>query len=337
MFSAGLLLLYGQEEDSLDLSHLLEMQPLSLLSQKAEELDLELEGVALASEREGLEEADWVHMLVQYEDKRSLEQWLVGIHVQALKEEERPTVVEPMVLHASTGDVLEFTRSPASVAMRIVGPFQTKKGKESGRKARDFWTGAIVNEDFLKLGLDRASETKMRLKKMLFQDGSMGISFRGEPFTEEELQATREKLAGRTIEADDLQALVGAAPALTEFLGIAMRTPSLGESVLEMLDISKLGVLLKRQLPEISISFEGDCTVLDPSDWGFPAGFQIYSLPLVVMVDDRDAVECRLVVCKPLAPLTACAGIIGLQAQSTGKGREKLFLRLMSGMPAERD
>lgn len=332
VFGVGL---FGEGVESA--MELRQVKPLSLLEQKAEALDLDLTGLELDVNRSGLEEADWVRLLVQYEEDDLVKQWLVGIHGQMIKEEERPEAVPPMVVYSSVGPALEFSREPASVAIRIVGPYLQRKGKESGRKAKDFWTGAIVNEDFLTLGLDRACEVGIRLKSELSlrEEGKLGIQFRGEPFEEDVVTAARAQWAECEVSETDLKSLVGAAPALSEFLGIALRTPELGKLALEMLDISKVGALLSGGLPSISLNFEGESHPLNPTDWGLPEGYGVYVMPVVVVVDGRQAMNCMLIVSKPVAPLTACSGIVALQAESLGKGHEKLFVRLLSGASAE--
>jgi len=42
-------------------------------------------------------------------------------------------------------------------------------------------------------------------------------------------------------------------------------------------------------------------------------------MPVKVMMDGEPVLDCTLVVCKPVAPLTACAGIVALRADSVRK------------------
>ncbi len=101
--------------------------------------------------------------------------------------------------------------------------------------------------------------------------------------------------------------------------------------MLEMLDISKIGILLKGgKLPEFNFNFLGGVHVLDSTAWGLSEDVPVYALPVEVSVDGRIALRCTLAVTEPVAPLTVCSGIVGLTARKVDGNGDTLSLRLLS-------
>ena len=67
-----------------------------------------------------------------------------------------------------------------------------------------------------------------------------------------------------------------------------------------------------------------------PANWGMPGDSHIFTLPLLVELNQQPALSATLIVTDPRPSLLACGGIVGFVAQNPNDDQNYLTLRVIS-------
>jgi hypothetical protein len=67
-----------------------------------------------------------------------------------------------------------------------------------------------------------------------------------------------------------------------------------------------------------------------PAQWGVPGGTQVFTLPIMVELNQQPALNATLLVTDPRPSLLACGGIVGFVAQNPKNDQIYVTLRVIS-------
>jgi hypothetical protein len=67
-----------------------------------------------------------------------------------------------------------------------------------------------------------------------------------------------------------------------------------------------------------------------PAQWGVPAGSHVFTLPIMVELNQQPALNATLLVTDPRPSLLACGGIIGFVARNPNDDQNYATLRVIS-------
>lgn len=293
-------------------------------------------------DRQQLRPEDKVVALVDLLDGTKHQQWLVLLVAKELTPEEkaRPPIPDTH-LYSTNGYEHTFSGQLAALAIRTLGPVQADDpGPKAARKAKDQWSGAFVNSDYLSLGLNLAASANFRVQTALerisqkeHREVSLNWGVGPKPFPPEVVERTRQEQAAATVvisETED-RATAGALLALTSFFGTAINTPGLNEALRRVTDIPWFSLLGRLgRAPEINIGYYYPVRPLPPADWGLPADTEVYSTPFIVSLNGKSALNCQIAVIAPRPPFLTSAGIVGIAAQRPDGTGPHLSIRLLA-------
>lgn len=282
---------------------------------------------------------DTITVLAQLtNDAGQIRQWAVALKVNGIKPEEEKLRTSPFTLYFNTGPKVEFAAEPLEgIAIHVLGPFTSDRG---AARAKDVWSGTLVPPSFLELGLDQAAAAIVRLDHFLTSDPtyagkSISFSANTAPFPPEIVAAQGDWFERYAPSAAELRSYAGIVPALNTFYMVASRTPGLKDVLLEVVDIPWLSLVGSGGKVRPDFDLTGEVTPLAPADWGLPQDEKVWGMGLLLRINGKPALRCRLAVTTPRPPLVGCAGIVGLAAvRPDGKGSH-FMLRVMAGQPGQ--
>ena len=304
-----------------------------LAKAKAVSGDLRLDTTA----REG-RIGDTVTVLVQETKGDAVRQWVVVLAVNGISAKESKLRSGPLVIYFDNGHSVTFgSREPAGIQIHVLGPYSADHGSA---KAKNVWSGSLVNPEFLTLGLDRAVEFLLRLRDMAVAAGvpaneELGMGMSSKPFAPDVAARNAAKMQRWHVTPDEERAMAGMAPALIDFFQIASQTPGVRDIVFDVLDIPWWSLVTHGgRIDNVYFSMMPPFERLSAADWGLPADTPVYSIGMQLLLANKPALNCQFAVTAPRPPLLATAGIIGVAAsRPDGKG-PRLMLRVMGGHPA---
>ena len=296
------------------------------------------EALQLAPAARAGEIGDKVTLLVQESDGRELRQWAVVLGWSGVKPAEAQQRSPLMVMYLNNGHAVTFAPSaPAGMAIHVLGPFSREDG---AAKAKDSWSGSLVNPQYLGLGLDRAVELMLRLRKAADADGrppmqELGVGISSNPFPADVVARAAARLDAYHITPDEERAVTGLIPALSEFFQIASQTPGVRSIVFDVIELPWWSLVTHAgRIDDVQFRMMPPFARLPPAEWGLPEGTHVYSVGMQLILQGKPAANLRLAVTAPRAPLLDTAGIVGVAAtRPDGKG-PRVMVRVMAGRPA---
>lgn len=297
---------------------------LTTAAEAAAKAQVPLAGIAAEVAAKGLRRGDSVTALVSHIDRGKMRQWVVFLKADPPKETDTTKPPPDLMMYSTSGRELRIPGKASAIAIRVLGPFSEEA--ESAKKAKDRWSGALVNETYLALGLDRACALMMRVETLAQRmEGKMpanfGIGFGTQPFPAEQREANRAVMDQLGISEEDERALMGSFPAVVSFFQVILQTQGLEEILRSVVDVSWLSLIKSGGSLTPGFRYLSPFTELPAAEWGLAAQERCYSLKLQLSLHGKPALNCQLAVTAPRPPLLTCAGVVGLAAQRPdGKG-----------------
>jgi hypothetical protein len=316
-----------------------------ILLDAATKAGVPLGGFDTANAPSELREGDKIVALVDHLDDKRHRQWLVLLAPRNLSEEEK-TIPQPkdVRMHTSLGHAFDYTGRNAMIAIRCLGPYQLDE-RNPARRARDQWSGTMVNDAFLRLGFDTSCRMWLRIDALAREVAArenrtleFNLSVNSAPFTAGALaQAPKSDPTLAPSETEE-RAFGGSFLALMSFFNIAMRTPGLDDVLASVVDMPWLSLIGRfGRAPAVNIAWQQPVRTLKPEDWGLPADTPLYAQPFLVKLNGRPALQCQIAVRSPQLPFLASAGIVGIAAERPdGKG-PKLSIRVIAARCVPRE
>jgi hypothetical protein len=281
-------------------------------------------GIAPDEARTGLHKGDSVTALVTHIDGGKTRQWIVFLKANPPEETEKTEPPAGLTMYSTSGRELRIPGKANAIAIRVLGPFS--ESLNGSKKAKDRWSGALVNETYLELGLDRACALMMRLEKLArTMEGKMpenfGIGFGTRPFPVEQRDANRAVMDQLGITEEDERALMGSFPAMVSFFHVILQTQGLDEILRSVVDISWVSLIKSGGNLVPNFQYLNPFTELPAGEWGLSKQERCYSLKFQLSLNGKPALNCQMAVTSARPPLLTSAGIVGLAAQRPdGKG-----------------
>src|SRR5207245_11539153 len=135
----------------------------------------------------------------------------------------------PLTWYTSAGDKMEFSQSPASARLRLLGPFEGTVGKGKPPKVEDKSARITLDKGLLGLGLDEAAGASSRMARSSIQERFL---VQPTPFGEAQIAEGRKAVALLQLSPSEQRALAGAFLALISYLELIQQTPNL-DSIFE--------------------------------------------------------------------------------------------------------
>lgn len=278
----------------------------------------------------GLRIDDTVTLVATVVDGEKIRQWIILLKVQDFKPEEKDKYYSaPWTLYTNLGGKIEFPKSPlGSLAIRVLGPYSPGKGSKG---AKNIWSGAIINPQFLALGFNGTSTLMQRL---LTLREPVSLAMNATPFPEERIAEGRRQNATFGITAEEERAFAGFMPAMLSFFQIASQTTGLRDIVFEMIDVPWMSLIAHGgKIDDVNFAITPPFDELAPAKWGLPATMKVGSLAMQLELFKKPALLCNMAVTLPAPPLLNCAGIVGFTAcRPNGKG-PRLTVNVVAARP----
>ena len=309
--------------------------PLPAVSAATAKANVSTDGIHATTRTTGLAANDTATVLVHYVDGDDVRQWAVQLVGKTPSEKERAMVWPPFKLYLTTGREITFPGTTAAIAIHVLGPY--RDSAKPAKHARDRWSGTLINEQFLGLGLDRACDCLIKLQKPLARAVPNGVALSAgcQPFQEIDFGAVQSCMTDLGITLEDERAFAGMVPALLSFFQIAAQTPEVNDILFTVLDVPWWSLVRKLgKTPDISMRILKAPSALTPTDWGLPAGAPCYAFAIGLDLNQHPALALNLAVTAPRPPLLITAGIVGIAVgRPDGKG-PTLMIRLVSAHAA---
>ena len=261
-------------------------------------------------------------------------QWL--LHVIAIEpgpKDKAPKLAPPTVLYASTGQKMEFTSSPAWVAIRTLGPFADGVGKKKGPVARDEHTHCTLDQGFLALGMDQAAAAVIRMTRFKEQAGKTNWMFTisTEPPPPAKVREAKEFAELMHLTAEEQRAIGGACPAMMSYFSVVGETPHLEELMFKVVDLPTVWSVVGHLGVKTDLNIDSQhFAPADAAAWGVPTHPPVYYLPMEFRLNNRPGLRISLAVTTPKAPFLACGGIVGILAEKPSQQETYLTVRILS-------
>ena len=307
----------------------------------AAKAEIPINGFDATIARTELLQGDKVVALVDHIDGKKHKQWLVQLAARDLTAEEkaRPPL-QSVRAYTSTGHTYEYSGRLAAIAIHCLGPYSIDvPTANAAKRAKDQWSGALVNSDYLGLGFDMSCRMNLRLREVVRSIGerenrpvtmSINLSSGPEPFPPAEPIRNQDTDVFTPTESEE-RAHAGGSLALMEFFNVAQRTPGLADVLASVVDIPWFSILSHGgRMPGIEIENLNPVRALESVEWWLPSGTPLYAKPFLLHLNGKPALLCQLAVIAPQPPFLASAGIVGIAAQRPdGKGPQ-LSIRLIA-------
>ena len=312
--------------------------PLPVVATAAASGGMALAGIdATVATAGGLSPGDQVTALVSLLKGKVLTQWVVEVSCAEMNDQEKQKPpLRTFTFYTNTGTEIFLSATRAVLAVRILGPFERANGeRDGGRNASEQHARAMVNADFLSLGLNRACESVMAVNEAKQKDptlGSLNWTMRMKPFSPAETEAGRKVADTLGLTPERERALAGANPALLEFFHLIRRTPGLQDILKGVMDVPWWTVIKQGGNVPIALTPQFRLTEKLPAATPLLAGTpgNAYTVPFVLFIGGKSALVGKLAVVDPQRPLLACAGILGVAACAPDGEGPRVMLQVVS-------
>jgi len=274
---------------------------------------------------------DSVTALISLRQRAELQQWALTMTVTDLAEKERQMPpLEALHAFSSTGGEFTFGGRRSAIELQLIGPLRRGSDGVVEGDPKTLHRRILVNADFLEVGFDAACEAVLSLR----QDGNpsrakLDYRTRHNPFPPEETEPNRVLAASLGLTPGRERAFVGLGLALPEFVKLIVRTPGLQDIMQKVIDVSWWSILTSggKTKPTFKYMFPY-VQKLEPNPPG--EGLQQYVFPFLLMLTDKPAMSCMLVVSEPWGPFAVTGGVVAIQAGRPYEGEPQLTVRLIA-------
>ncbi len=272
-----------------------------------------------------------VHYAVELRSKKEFKQWVVRLETVAPPEDFRREQIAHTVLYASSGDKIEFSSATEFLNISTLGPYVVKLKSNKGKwKENEILSHRTrVPRDYLRLGFDKLGEFSLKFQNENEGAPSFDISAAGEPFPEEVIEETKRALSERGITKEHLTPVFGFAPAIQSFFGIIQSTPGISDILRDIVDRPSVFSLITNGVAFGFQGIGGEVTLEDPKKWNLDSDTPCYRIPVVMLLNDKPALEILLIVTSPSGGLEICAGVVGVIVHTPKNRDKKMMVRII--------
>lgn len=275
---------------------------------------------------------DAVTFLVSLRKGDDLQQWVLAAETAELTEKE--AALPPLKgfhAFASTGTELTFGGRRAAIEMTLIGPVTPPVAGNTGAAPDVKRRRLVVNADYLELGFDAACEAALALRA---ENAGRVAAARFEPkigskpFSPEVAKANRELAAEVGFTPERERAFYGSVPALLEFIKLVVKTPGLQDILKNVVEASWWSVLSSGGKAKPRVHFVSPR--IEKLAMDGKSNLQQYVFPFVLLLNEKPAMSCLLIVTGPRAPFGTTAGVIGMQVGRPYDNDPQLTVRLIA-------
>jgi hypothetical protein len=334
--------LVGAEEATNFVAKLAPIPPFLACQAAAKANDIPWQGIDQPSKTEVLLTGDSETTLITLHTKgRRSTQWLLYFEAGADTNGLPQKPHDLMVLYTSTGGKYEFTNLPATIRVRMIGPFIGPKSNPNDARSQpsliDKSARLTVNITFLGLGLDQATAALYRLTTQEQQKKKDKIAFNfgiaNQPFSSAEISHDRAAAALMHMTPAEERALAGGIPALYFYFNSVQDTPELDTILFKVLSLPSVWSLVKNVglSPGITIGSPHERILpLALPGWNLPSPSLLYALSVEVTINKHPALALTMIVTDPHPPFLVCGGIVGFLAENPDDPENYLTLRVIN-------
>lgn len=317
------------------LSHLEPVPPFPELKAAAKSDGIPLDGMVPSTNTDALSPGDSITALVTLHQKGNrCAQWLVHFQIVAVSNGAPSHLAKPVVLYNALGDKFEFPRSPATFQIRTLGPYLNSSSFWGEPAAKDKSAGVTINGGFLSLGIDKAAAAVHRttLAKQKKPAGYLYFRVTQKPPPNAVAATNRARAAPLRVTPAEARALAGFEGAMTSYFTAVGETPNLETMLWKVVSLPSIWSMVKHAGVTAWVGFDVDDVgpLSLPSGWDLPTRSPVYTLPLLVTLNQHDALNVTFFVTEPRPPLLACGGIVGFLAQNPDDNENYLTFRVIS-------
>ena len=260
---------------------------------------------------------DAVTFLVSLRERNDERQWLVQFQIADPTDEERKSKPPlDLFIQMNGGEKLWFSNSHRlALDIQTTGPFfaahPTKEPATTPART-------MISPDLLGLGLDQSCRAWMKLFST-FPGGSP-------------------KDKPPALSPEEQRVLFGFFPALIAFSEATEKTPGLRDILWEIAEKPSVWSIIRRGgRVDMQFDLKETPTLVDAGQWHSATAAGVFRMPLRLLLNDRPALRCGLIVTAPQPPLLTCAGIIGIEADPPEGSAKHLSIRLIASRRADAD
>jgi hypothetical protein len=317
------------------LSQLAPVPPFPELTAAAKSDGFPLDGMAPSTNTIALSPGDSITALVTLHQKGNRRaQWLVLFQIVAMSNGPPSHLAKPVVLYNALGDKFEFPRLPATFQIRTIGPYLNSSAFWGEPEAKDKSARVTINGGFLGLGIDKAAAAvhRMTLAKQKTPSGYLYFSVTPKPPPNAEVATNRARAAPLRVTPEEARALAGFERAMTSYFTAVGETPNLETMLWKVVSLPSIWSMVRHAGVTAWIGFDVDDVgpFSLPSGWDLPTHSQVYTLPLLITLNQHDALNVTFFATEPHPPLLACGGIVGFLAQNPDDNENYLTFRVIS-------
>lgn len=290
-----------------------------------------LDGIVSAPATNPLAPGDALTALIALHQKGDRQtEWLVYFRVVPATNDPPGKPAKPEVIYNSLGDKFVFANSPVSFHIRTLGPFGDAKSMGSKSVAKGNDAQVSVNGAFLSLGLDQGAAAINRLCRAHGTNFNFWIA--GRPPANQEAQKNQKLAAALKVTPEEKRALASWLPALMSYFQAVGETPDLDSIMWKVVSLPSMWSIVRHVgvTAEMSVDFDKVGPLTLPAKWGVPGGSPVFTLPVMVELNQQPALNATLLVTDPRPSLLASGGIIGFVAQNPHDDATYVTLRVIS-------
>jgi hypothetical protein len=257
-------------------------------------------------------------------------EWLVNFQVVPATNDPPAKPPQPEVLYNSMGDKFEFANSPVSFQIRTLGPYVETESFWGKPVAKENHAQVSVNGAFLSLGLDKGADAINRLYRAHATNFNFWVT--PQPPSSREAQTNQELAAALKVTPEEKRFLASWFPALMCYFEAVGETPDLDTIMWKVVNLPSMWSIVRHVgvTAWMGLDFANVGRLTLPAEWGVPVGSPVFTLPLIVELNQQPALNATLLVTDPRPSLLACGGIVGFVAQNPKNDQTYVTLRVIS-------
>jgi hypothetical protein len=272
-------------------------------------------------------------LIVLHQKGNHRTEWLVYFQVVPATNDPPAKPSKSRVIYNSTGDKFEFAKSPVVFHIRTLGPYVDTESFWGKPLAKDNGAQVSVNGTFLSLGLGKGAAAINRLYRAHGTNFNFWVTDR--PPSNEEAQKNQKIAATLRVTPEEKRAMAGWFPALMCYFQAVGETPDLDTIMWKVVSLPSMWSVVRHVGVRawMGMDFDNVCPLTLPAKWGVPGGSNVFTLPIMVELNQQPALNATLLVTDPRPSLLACGGIVGFVAQNPNDDQNFVTLRVISTRP----
>jgi len=290
-----------------------------------------VDGIVPAASTNTLSPGDSLTALIVLHQKGNHRtEWLVYFQMVPDTNDPPAKPPKPEVIYNSTGDKFEFAKSPAIFHIRTLGPYVDAESFWGKPLAKDNDAQVSVNGTFLSLGLDKGAAAINRLYRAHGTNFNFWVTER--PPSNEETQKNQKIAAALNMTPQEKRALASWFPALMCYFQAVGETPDLDTIMWKVVSLPSMWSVVRHAgvTAWMGMDFDNVNQLRLPAKWGVPGGSNVFTLPIMVELNQQPALNATLLVTAPRPSLLACGGIVGFVARNPNDDQNFVTLRVIS-------